>query len=1298
MTGLQSILTNPFVQRVGWALLHFLWQGAAVAALLAGAMLLLRRRSPNLRYVVACAALVLMLLLPATTMWVVEPVGRLGRNEAESHLYHSEKAEPAPLDPAYSSEVGRLERSEAESHLRPSGTEKVGLAPLGPAYTAAPVEPAEPPQLWHERVGGFLRPALPWIVCGWLVGVLALSMWHVRGWMQVRRLRRVGVMPVGREITEVLARLCNRLGIATAVRAVESALVRVPTVVGWLKPMILLPASALTGLTSEQLEAVLAHELAHIRRNDYLINLLQTAAETLLFYHPAAWWVSARIRAERENCCDDLAVAASGRPMVYARALTAVAKLSLPGARLAIAADGGDGSGGKFLTRIRRIVGLPTDKPNSRGAWLAGAFTLLTVLAIVIALTVSCATDKTPTASNDDKATATKPGELPGVSLSIFPELAVKPFAILFQAVSEPEPEELEDGVQFTVQDFQVIELLSKNRLVGNVRIAYVVRPGQRTVRRDEKVIWLLGSPVNGIFWGLRACTDTPDNRRAVTGVVDANKVDKNPDKLLRPKPMLLPGSRIPLKQAVSDDGTVVAICKTAGRRLDMYSSGGVLLCDQQFEVTDVLFGDAQPGHVVVRCTQYEMSVLSLDREKTIQEGQVVIWIARKGQRAGVWKGVKALHDTPGNRRTVLRAADLQARARRAKAAANARVAGEVRKMLKSWHLFEERWVVDADVVVLGTGEALASAVDGEISHDREPLPTLRVQRVLKGDVRCARIVYRSIILRHAPYFIDGRSYLLFLKPNAEERKQLADPKGFNLPDGTICSNPFAGIDLSQKQPEAEFLAALPKLKPVRSGFSEGFTFTPAKWAEMRKGGKIDWTEQNRLIVFLENVVLKQGATILDVGAWLGTPDWPRGAFRYTYYLNRPAFMAMMHSGVRCDLRLTLHPDGSLAQYEILPLLETETSPGMYSDSPLPGDEMKRLGLRHVQQAFPSGVSPTQPATQPAVQEPPQKSIPQLISDLKSGNRSVAESAKWELGKRGKAAVPALIALVKDRTSPGRDLAVISLGIVKDPGTVSFLIQCLGDEDWHVRGRAAYSLSQIGGKEAKDALVTFLDKCLKSDRINLTKATESLKELPDPRAFSSLLSIVRNVSKGKRKGYQVCYAAQALGKIGDPQASEALVKLLDPAVPYSESWDYIYLEAIRRTKGQNAVPGLVAYLEAIVKKMKGLPHDPVMKAIGAESRQQAHNYRVYVQTLACLEAISAKKSKGGTREKVLKYWQDYHAELRRKGKTRESTTPVVKPPATQPAPTGAGSKGPSTQPSRPANHPAKPVARRTIVS
>ncbi len=195
-----------------------------------------------------------------------------------------------------------------------------------------------------------------------------LSVYHLGGWRQTRKLTRNG-RPLGEDLEATVRALAGRLGIARAIRLLESSAVPVPAVIGWLRPAILVPASTLAGLTPRQLEAVLAHELAHIRRHDYLVNLLQTVVETLLFYHPAVWWVSSQVRRERESCCDDLAVEVCGDRLGYARALADLEGLRTPSPRLAMAADGGS-----LLDRIRRLVGAPA-RP-SRRSWVAGLLAL----------------------------------------------------------------------------------------------------------------------------------------------------------------------------------------------------------------------------------------------------------------------------------------------------------------------------------------------------------------------------------------------------------------------------------------------------------------------------------------------------------------------------------------------------------------------------------------------------------------------------------------------------------------------------------------------------------------------------------------------------------------------------------------------------------------------------------------------------------------------------------------------------------------------------------------------------------
>jgi hypothetical protein len=177
-----------------------------------------------------------------------------------------------------------------------------------------------------------------------------------------------------------LARIASRLSIARPVRLLESTLVTVPTAIGAFRPVILFPATAFLGLPARGLEALIAHELAHVRRHDYLVNLLQTVAETLLFYHPAVWWVSARVRAEREECCDDLAIAATGDPRTYARALIRLEEMrggGPPAPALAVAAGGGN--------LWKRVLRLLTQAPAVRerpSGWLAAAVPLAMLLVL----------------------------------------------------------------------------------------------------------------------------------------------------------------------------------------------------------------------------------------------------------------------------------------------------------------------------------------------------------------------------------------------------------------------------------------------------------------------------------------------------------------------------------------------------------------------------------------------------------------------------------------------------------------------------------------------------------------------------------------------------------------------------------------------------------------------------------------------------------------------------------------------------------------------------------------------------
>lgn len=429
MNAAMQFLSQPVAERVGWVLLHFLWQGAAVAALLAAALLVLRNRSPGARYLVACCALIAMLAAPVGTLALLS-------RSAPDAVRPSAPALPAtPELPEFQGAA-----SEAPVSAEPAGESEPPVLPLSaPAVLPAPPAPMAHPQEpvpWKDRALLFIERNLRWLVAGWLAGVTLLAARLLADFIRVERIRRRGARPVGAALDAAASRLALKLGLRRAVLLFESTLAEVPTAIGWLRPVILLPASLLTRLTPAQLEAILAHELAHVRRHDYLVNLFQTVAETLLFYHPAVHWVSRRIRQERELCCDDLAVAICGNKVAYARALTELAECSVLPSPATCA------SGGSLLARIRRLLGIKDKRQRPATRWLVGvvpAAILLAVLALGIASAVSThqaeAASEAPKAKEPEPAavlaptsdyeaflrTVTPPAE--GYSLSVDPHL-----------------------------------------------------------------------------------------------------------------------------------------------------------------------------------------------------------------------------------------------------------------------------------------------------------------------------------------------------------------------------------------------------------------------------------------------------------------------------------------------------------------------------------------------------------------------------------------------------------------------------------------------------------------------------------------------------------------------------------------------------------------------------------------------------------------------------------------------------------------------------------------------------------
>jgi GWxTD domain-containing protein len=311
---------------LGWTLLHAIWEGAAISLFLAVALCF--ARSPRVRYLAACMALAATLAAFGITL-----------------------ARLLPLDAA-------VTRYPPVLHPAPAATGASRLlAPDGPA--------------------GMVLP--PWIALWWMTGVVLFQLRAVGGWLTVRRLRRTGVCAASRQWQIRLIELGARMRIARPVELLQSSLAQVPVVAGHLRPVILMPLGVLTGLPSAHVETILMHELAHIRRHDYLVNLLQTFAEGLLFYHPAVWWISSVIRKERENCCDDLVVSTSGDAREYAVALTALAATRFAGPGIALAATGSD-----LGSRIRRLLKQP-EEPRAGLTPVFAAGLIVVMLAAVMA-------------------------------------------------------------------------------------------------------------------------------------------------------------------------------------------------------------------------------------------------------------------------------------------------------------------------------------------------------------------------------------------------------------------------------------------------------------------------------------------------------------------------------------------------------------------------------------------------------------------------------------------------------------------------------------------------------------------------------------------------------------------------------------------------------------------------------------------------------------------------------------------------------------------------------------------------
>lgn len=337
MNALQYLVPESLVYSIGWTIIHSLWQAAAIALILALLQIVLRKNSSNTRYYAAVSGLLALLVMIGLTF---------------TNLYST--ASPKSSIYKNNAPVSVIVVQALQENLPPM--EQTGSAWDKWAWA-------------FEAFRLYFNQHMPLIVLGWLVGVAVLMLRFMGGLAYLQRLRHYRVKPASPLWQEKVAQIAQKLAVKRVVPLLESAVVQVPMVIGFLKPVILVPLGTLTGLSAQQVECILAHELAHIRRSDYLVNIAQSLVEIFLFFNPFVWWISGIIREERENCCDDIAIGLTQDNFNFAKTLTLIGEMQWQNPHMAVAFAGQRGS---LLSRVKRLVQRPTRNATfSEGFWSA---------------------------------------------------------------------------------------------------------------------------------------------------------------------------------------------------------------------------------------------------------------------------------------------------------------------------------------------------------------------------------------------------------------------------------------------------------------------------------------------------------------------------------------------------------------------------------------------------------------------------------------------------------------------------------------------------------------------------------------------------------------------------------------------------------------------------------------------------------------------------------------------------------------------------------------------------------------
>lgn len=329
----------PFGQAIGWTILHSIWQILLISLGIRLILLFVSPHKPKIRYGLLLIGLVLMTLWIGCTFsqeWTRQQLAEIATNDAPLSL-----EKPDQTITVFSTEAVAEEPPRVSS--------------VSPVVHSIPLE--------IQTLGMKLVPYLPMIALLWFIGALLFSISMIFGFWQLHLLRKNEVQSPDPQWQTRFEQLAQQMGIRRPLQFLLSQAIPEPITFHFFKPVVLAPLSIFSGLTSEQIEILLLHELAHIRRQDFLVNILQTIVEVLFFYHPAVWWLSARIREEREHCCDDMVLKVRNNPLLYAEALTQLHHLfNHPlKTKLVMSAKGNQSN---FSKRIFRLFGRYDTKPS----------------------------------------------------------------------------------------------------------------------------------------------------------------------------------------------------------------------------------------------------------------------------------------------------------------------------------------------------------------------------------------------------------------------------------------------------------------------------------------------------------------------------------------------------------------------------------------------------------------------------------------------------------------------------------------------------------------------------------------------------------------------------------------------------------------------------------------------------------------------------------------------------------------------------------------------------------------------